>query len=354
MKRNHWLDFLKLTFIIIIAFCHTTWWTNMKYGFLPVEFFFIVSGYFVYASYLKNKSFGKFVTDKIKRLFPTYLVILSVCAIYSLIFPKFYPNSSYEHWWLSLAREALLLQSIGLDELFNVIKINLMRTTPTAWYVSVYFYGTVVLYGLLTYVPKRFISYTLSTIVIGVYGFYLLAWDGTMEIWTYKSIFYMPLWRGLAGMSVGILLGMVLKKEYVNKWSNTHKVCFNTLGIIAISGAFFSFFSPIDIEWLGIICFVYILANAVSSNGIGSYFNKTKYAKYIPDISLEILLLHIIFIRVSVKVADCLGVVQINVLRYIIYATMVLTVSYIFNKYIIPQIKSTFNAVVNQAIPTIR
>lgn len=259
MKRNHWLDFLKLTFIIIIAFCHTTWWTNMKYGFLPVEFFFIVSGYFVYASYLKNKSFGKFVTDKIKRLFPTYLVILSVCAIYSLIFPKFYPNSSYEHWWLSLARE-----------------------------------------------------------------------------------------------SVGILLGMVLKKEYVNKWSNTHKVCFNTLGIIAISGAFFSFFSPIDLEWLGIICFVYILANAVSSNGIGSYFNKTKYAKYIPDISLEILLLHIIFIRISVKVADCLGVVQIDVLRYIIYATMVLTVSYIFNKYIIPQIKSTFNAVVNQAIPTIR
>ena len=89
MKRNHWLDLLKLTFIIIIAFCHTTWWTNMKYGFLPVEFFFIVSGYFVYASYLKNKSFGKFVTDKIKRLFPTYLVILFIYAIYSLIFPKF-------------------------------------------------------------------------------------------------------------------------------------------------------------------------------------------------------------------------------------------------------------------------
>lgn len=351
MKRNHWLDFLKLTFIIIIAFCHTTWWTNMKYGFLPVEFFFIVSGYFVYASYLKNKSFGKFVTDKIWYLFPTYLVILFIYAIYSLIFPKFNSSCLYEHWGLSLAREALLLQSVGLTKLFNVSLINTMQD---AWYVSVYFYGAIMLYGLLTYAPKRFVNYTLSTIVIGVYGFYFLAWDGTMEIWTYKSIFYMPLWRGLANMSVGILLGMVLKKEYVNKWSNTHKVCFNTLGVIAISGAFFSFFSPIDIEWLGIICFVYILANAVSSNGIGSYFNKTKYAKYIPDISLEIMLLHRIFIRVSVKVADCLGVVQIDVLKYMIYATIVLTVSYIFNKYIIPQIKNTFNSIVNQAIPTIQ
>lgn len=354
MKRNYWLDFLKLTFITIIAFWHTGWWTYLRYGFLPVEFFFIVSGYFVYSSYLKKKSFNKFVTDKIKRLFPTYLVILSVCAIYSLIFPKFYLNSSYEHWGLSLTREALLLQSVGLDELFNVIKINLMRTTPTAWYVSVYFYGAIMLYGVLTYVPKRFVNYTLSAIVIGVYGFYFLAWDGTMEIWTYKSIFYMPLWRGLADMSIGILLGMALKKEYVNQWSNTHKVCFNTLCVIAISGAFFSFFSPIDIEWLGIICFVYILANAVSSNGIGSHFNKTKYAKYIPDISLEILLLHRIFIGISVKVTDFLGVLHIGILKYIIYASVVLTVSYIFNKYLIPQIKKAFSSIVTLVTPTIR
>lgn len=353
MKRNHWLDFLKLTFIIIIAFWHTAWWTNLRYGFLPVEFFFIVSGYFVYTSYLKKKCFKKFITDKIKRLFPTYLVILSVCAIYSLIFPKFYPNSSYEHWWLSLAREALLLQSTGLDELFDVIKINLMRTTPTAWYVSVYFYGAVVLYGLLTYVPKRFINYTLSAIVIGVYGFYLLAWNGTMEIWTYKSIFYMPLWRGLADMSVGILLGMVLKNDYINKWSNTHKGCFNTLGVIAILGATFSFVSPIDIEWLGIICFVYILANAVNKNGIGSYFNKIEYAKYIPDISLEILLLHKILIPVSVKIAEILGVLYIDILKYIIYTTVIVGVSYIFNKYIIPQIKNTFSTIINRVIPTI-
>ncbi len=350
MKRNHWLDFLKLTFIIIIAFCHTTWWTNMKYGFLPVEFFFIVSGYFVYASYLKNKSFGKFVTDKIKRLFPTYLVILFIYAIYSLIFPKFNSSCLYEHWGLSLAREALLLQSVGLTKLFNVSLINTMQD---AWYVSVYFYGAVVLYGLLTYVPKRFINYTLSAIVIGVYGFYLLAWNGTMEIWTYKSIFYMPLWRGLADMSVGILLGMVLKNDYINKWSNTHKGCFNTLGVIAILGATFSFVSPIDIEWLGIICFVYILANAVNKNGIGSYFNKIEYAKYIPDISLEILLLHKILIPVSVKIAEILGVLYIDILKYIIYTTVIVGVSYIFNKYIIPQIKNTFSTIINRVIPTI-
>lgn len=124
MKRNHWLDFLKLTFIIIIAFWHTAWWINLRYGFLPVEFFFIVSGYFIYASSLKKKSFGKFVTDKIKRLYPTYLIILLLNAVYSLSFPQFYSNSSYEYFGLSLAREALLLQSVGLDKLFIVFKVG--------------------------------------------------------------------------------------------------------------------------------------------------------------------------------------------------------------------------------------
>lgn len=350
MKRNHWLDFLKLAFITIIAFWHTDWWTYLRYGFLPVEFFFIVSGYFVYSSYLKKKSFNKFVTDKIKRLFPTYLVILFCCALFSLKFPQLYPNCSYDHWGISIAREVFLLQSTGFDELFN---ISLMRTIPTAWYVSVYFYGSIVLYGLLTYVPKMFVNYTLLAIVIGVYGFYLLVWDGTMEIWTYKSIFYMPLWRGLADMSVGILLGMVLKNDYINKWSNTHNVCFNTLGVIAILGAIFSFFSPIDIEWLAIICFVYILANAVNKNGIGNYFNKIEYAKYIPDISLEILLLHKMLIHVSVKIAEFLGVLYIDILKYIVYTTVIIGVSYIFNKYLIPQIKNTFSTIINRIILTI-
>lgn len=81
MERNHWLDILKLIFIIVISFWHTVWWTNLKYGFLPVEFFFIVSGYYVHASYIKKKSFGKFVIAKIKRLFPTYLVMLLLYGV---------------------------------------------------------------------------------------------------------------------------------------------------------------------------------------------------------------------------------------------------------------------------------
>ena len=111
------------------------------------------------------------------------------------------------------------------------------------------------------------------------------------------------------------------------------------LGIVALFGAFFSFFSPADIEWVGIICFVYILANAVFPNGLGSYVNKREYAKYIPDISLEILLLHKMLIPVSVKIAYTLGVFHIDVFKYIIYTIVVLAVSYIFNKYLVPQIK---------------
>lgn len=351
MKRNHWLDFLKLTFIIVIAFWHTVWWTNLRYGFLPVEFFFIVSGYYVYASYLKQKRFGTFVTSKIKRLLPTYLVILQLYIAYSLNFPQFYANSSYEHYNLSLAREVFLLQSVGLTEIFNITTINIVQS---AWYVSVYFYGAIMLYWILTHLPKKWATYIISATVAGVYGFYIFLWDGTLEIWTYKSIFYMPLWRGLAGMSVGILLGMIMRNEHINNWIGTHKVYFNILGIAALAGAFYSFFSPTDIEWVGVICFVYILANAVSPNGLGSFINDRKYANLIPDISLEILLLHKLLIPVSVKIADTLGVLNIDALKYIIYATVVLTVSYIFNKFIIPMVKKTVISMISLMLPAPR
>lgn len=272
MGRNHWLDFLKLTFILVIAFLHTAWWTSMKYGFLPVEFFFIVSGFYVYVSYaFKRYKFGKFIIKKIMRVFPAYLLILLIYAGYSLAFPQFYSESSYDHWGLSFIRELFMLQGVGLTELFHV---RCMVILQSAWYVSVYFYGAILLYWLLVNVTRKVAICIFSVIVIGVYGFFFLLWGSTLEIWTYKGFFYMPLWRGLAGMSAGILLGMALRRENVAGWLATHKFFFNILSIVALAGAFYSFFSPTDIEWVGIICFICILANAVSPDGIGSYFNK--------------------------------------------------------------------------------
>lgn len=304
----------------------------------------MVSGYFVYMSFVsKRKRFKRFLADKIIRLYPTWLIILFIYAIYSLVFPQFYEGSSYDHWGMSLVREILLLQSVGISDLFNV---NLIKICHTAWYVSVYFYGSLLLYYILSHFSKRYVVTIFSAIVIGVYGFYFLVWNGTMEIWDYKGVFFIPLWRGLAGMSLGILVGMVLKRDAVGRWLNANSVCFNALSIVAFVGAFYSFFASIDIEWAGIICFVCLFANSLMPSGLGSYFNRWKFAKYIPDISLEILLLHKILITVSVKICDFFGVLYIDIVKYTVYAVVVIVVSLVFNKLIVPQIKKGFETVI--------
>lgn len=62
--RNHYLDALKFIFIIIISFWHAAWWNSLHHGYLPVEFFFIVSGYFIYRESGKNISIKEFSKKK--------------------------------------------------------------------------------------------------------------------------------------------------------------------------------------------------------------------------------------------------------------------------------------------------
>lgn len=79
--RNHFLDALKLLFIVIISFWHTGWWSEFLHsGYLPVEFFFIISGYFIYRTsnqYTKLKSFiAKNLRDCIQPTFPFFFCML--------------------------------------------------------------------------------------------------------------------------------------------------------------------------------------------------------------------------------------------------------------------------------------
>lgn len=117
--RNHLLDLLKLTGIIIVAFHHTAW-TSMKHGYLPVEFFFIVSGYFIFRTFQKTSmSAGTFMLHKIKRIAPTYYLtlLLYVCLFFTAT--QFYPEMQDGDIGISLFRDALCLQATGILDFFR-------------------------------------------------------------------------------------------------------------------------------------------------------------------------------------------------------------------------------------------
>lgn len=82
MKRNHSIDFFRFIFAMLIVFYHYLFHIlGRKTGwYIGVEFYFILSGFFLMKSYEENKKFclgeykaTNYLVDKIKKLYPHYL-----------------------------------------------------------------------------------------------------------------------------------------------------------------------------------------------------------------------------------------------------------------------------------------
>lgn len=342
--RNELINLLKFIFILIVCFHHTGWWSSvMHHGYIVVEFFFIVSGYFLYQTYFKKHLSPKeYFIKRVERIYPTYLLILGVYLLFSILFPQFFTPYNTREWIIAAAKDVLLLQSVGVQ----VTEMVLPRFNPSDWYVSSFFWGSILLYCLLKY--KKICVISLMLIVTCTYSFYFIFKIGTLnDVWGYWHIFYMPLFRGLAGLSTGILLAKVFHYNIVKTYLTKYILFFNIIACIAIGVIGYCIVSPYDYDGLCYLCFVCIIMNSVMTNGLNSYCHNLKFLKIIPDISLEILLLHQILIPVSVKFMSLIGVLDILYVRCILYAFIVIYISYLFHKRIIPYVQKLF-AIINR------
>lgn len=331
--RNELLNFFKFILIMLVCFHHTGWWSNIvHHGYIAVEFFFIISGFFLYQTYkFKRITQREYFKRRLKRIYPTYVAILIIYMLSSIVNPNFFNeyNISINGWIITAIRDLLLLQSVGVD--FNV---DIVRFNPPDWYISALFWGGVVLYGLLKFKYRKLI---LFIIIVCTYSFYFIFKVGGLnDLWGYYYVFYMPLWRALAGMSTGILLGMAIENEAIKGFLCKNVQIFNVLTLISIGVVCFCIITPHDYDILCYLCFVCIVTNLFIPQGLERYFSRNKYFRSIPDISFEILLLHKILIIVSVKIASIIGVLDIPIIKYIMYAFITISVSLFFNKKVTP------------------
>lgn len=249
--------------------------------------------------------------------------------LFSIVSPQFFDGYDKKGWIISVIRDFSLLQAVGIRANFDLIRFN-----PPDWYVSVLLWGSIVLYLLLR---LKYVKVILCIIITCTYSYYFIFQDYSLnDLWEYHYIFFMPLWRALAGMSTGILLGTVIENENIKKYFSKNIQAFNICTLISIAVVCFCIISPNNYDFLCYLCFICIIINLFMPHSLEHYFNRSKYLKSIPDMSFEILLLHKILIPVSVKVASIIGVLDIPILKYIIYACITIIASLIFNKKITP------------------
>lgn len=183
------------------------------------------------------------------------------------------------------------------------------------------------LWGLVVYLILKSGKYAwilLAMTVVATYSMYFTVLDtGLNDEWGYIGFMYMPLWRGMAGMAIGALCGMAMSSARFYAIYARNIRIHNFIALLALIALGAILFNPQNHNLIGVLLIIILFVNVVAPGGLSRYF-QGGVMKYIPDISLEILLLHKFLIMVTVKVADILGVLNIVPVKFILYIVILI------------------------------
>ena len=237
--KNIEINFIRLFFAIMIFLFHTKKLNNgvpvvFGYGYIAVEFFFILNGYFMYESILRNeKTTQDYVLTKFKNLYSIYISAFVVAFISRNIIFK--------------ANGISLLKNLALS-VFEIIPIHMFGIPikygyngPT-WYVSSMLIGFAIVYPLL---KKYFTKNIVYAFMLSITCYAILLQNvKTVDIantWWY--ITYLGNVRAIAGLCLGICSNYLVKhinhiiKIKICAFSNLIKIL--SLGFIIVYTHFY-------------------------------------------------------------------------------------------------------------------
>ena len=279
-KRNYTIDFFRMIFMIVICIHHFQTAINMsnKYicsGFLCVEFFFILSGFFLYKSFKKNTNQNgiEYTIKRVKKLYPLYLYSFLVLFIMTVSKSLIEKKLNIVDYIFKAISELLLIQNTG--------SFNGGLNYPM-WYLSTLIISGYFIFELLNW-DKNFYLKLLGPICIIIYFTFINKNYGTLEVWNAVNGIYIPLLRAFIDMTIGCILGSILDKYYVNikKSISLHKKFYRILELfnyIILKDTPYQIYSIISFSLLILfaniensICYKYFNKNIFKNNGDLTY-----------------------------------------------------------------------------------
>lgn len=213
-KHNGIIGIWKFIFAIVIMLYHSRRLyigidsSLCRGGYIAVEFFFIVSGFYFVKSIIKEnynkESIGKetiaFVFKKIKSFFPYILVAFFINIIVRILFLKSFTTSQYINGIWSF----LLLRQFG----FRSATIS-----GQLWYLSVMLMSMFILYPLVKKYKENFILIFSPLIVIFIMGWlynYQVSLDQSYARWI--GFAKTGTLRGFAEINLGMLIYLLSER----------------------------------------------------------------------------------------------------------------------------------------------
>lgn len=209
-QRKQMIDLMRIVFSIVIFCNHLNHIAQasesiniiMRFEYLGVEFFFIVSGYLMASSALKYNRMNagnatlRFCLRKWIIILPYYLVAWLIGFIVAHYAPPYSFQQIFKDLLLSVP--AILQLGIAGFPAYQVLG-------PT-WYISAMLFSMLVLFPMLLLWKDNF-SFIIAPIVIIMFYGYLLKNVGSLATIDplENGIVYTGLLRGMAGISLGCL-----------------------------------------------------------------------------------------------------------------------------------------------------
>lgn len=233
-NRNYAIDFFRFFFMIIICIHHFQPYLTIKLinsGYLAVEFFFILSGYYLYRSFISNKykSSIDYTMKKVSKIWILYIYAMCLTGIFNIIL-GILKNESIMEYFIKFFTESMMLQNIGFFYGGNNYPL---------WYFSVLIIGGYIIWEMLEKDKKCCINLFFPIFIIIFFNFLNSYTNGKLECFETLNGWYIPLLRGISELMIGCILSSIVidHSEKLNLIVKDNKVLIHIIEILVYSSS---------------------------------------------------------------------------------------------------------------------
>jgi len=277
-KRNQIIDIAKLVFCIGVLFNHTSALANgiddglpifVQYGFLGVEFFFIVSGFlmakkaFADVSDDIGKSTIHFIARKFSIIYPYFFVAWIIAFIVDI----------YTHSYSLQMICVHLLQSIPFHMQLSMSGIPVYNILGPTWYISAMLTCMFFIYPLVKKFKNIYVYVIAPILVVLSYGYLgqMVGCLATIEPIN-NGFIHTGLFRGIAGISLGCVCYGICENLKNQKWTKLGGVLLTGIELLAYIAAILcmqtqQYFRP-DFIVVFFICIAITISFSGTSNTV--------------------------------------------------------------------------------------
>ena len=280
------IDFFRFVFMLQICLWHLNRCFNfMHKGYIAVEFFFILSGLFIYKHSISKKSKGvlDYTLDRIKKFYPP--VFIMVIPTLLLTWDK--------HAYVRIINDFLFISNTGV---FGG------GANCTLWYLGVLVLGGGLIYAMLKHFREIAISFILPLMVIIIYTYIFDTNNGSLEFWGVHKGLYKPLIRGIGGMALGVILGRFIQEK--GKELIRYQRGFDFLLVCGLIGWILIVFNQGAYDRYTLVCSCIIITTCFIETSFINRIFTWKGWSFLGELTLEMYIVHWALVRCLLNLRD--------------------------------------------------